>query len=273
MPEGHVIHRLAASFNSLFVPGVVRASSPQGRFDAGAALIDGRRARGFEAYGKHLLGHFTGLEESLHIHLGLFGKTSLRAVRDPASETVRLRLAQAARKPGATAMDLTGPTTCDLLTPDELAALLARIGPDPIRADADPERGWARVHKSSRSIGELLMDQRVAAGVGNIYRAEVLFRAGLDPTTTGRAVSRSQWDAMWADLVELMAYGVATGRIDTVREEHGPQAQGRRPRVDAHGGEVYVYRREGEPCLVCGAGVRRADMGGRNLFWCPRCQV
>ncbi len=88
----------------------------------------------------------------------------------------------------------------------------------------------------------------------------------------GRTLRVSQWQAMWADLVELMHEGVRTGRIDTVRPEHTPEAMGREPRRDDHGGEVYVYRRDGRPCHVCGASVRTTELASRNLFWCPRCQ-
>ena len=84
--------------------------------------------------------------------------------------------------------------------------------------------------------------------------------------------TRRQFDAIWADLVALMAEGVATGRIDTVRPEHTPEAMGRDPRRDDHGGEVYVYRRQGLPCHVCGTRVRTEVLAGRNSFWCPRCQ-
>jgi endonuclease VIII len=116
------------------------------------------------------------------------------------------------------------------------------------------------------------MDQHVLSGVGNVYRAELLYRHTLHPLRPGRTLRKKQWDAMWADLVELMAEGVVTGRIDTVRPEHTPEAMGRPPRVDDHGGEVYVYRRTGMDCLVCGSHVRTAVLEGRNLFWCPRCQ-
>ena len=77
---------------------------------------------------------------------------------------------------------------------------------------------------------------------------------------------------MWADLVTLMRTGVRVGRIDTVRPEHLPEAMGRSARVDRHGGEVYVYRRPGQPCLVCGTEVARGPLAGRNLYWCPVCQ-
>lgn len=121
-------------------------------------------------------------------------------------------------------------------------------------------------------MGDLLLDQSVIAGVGNVYRAEVLFRQRLHPARPGSTLRRSRFGAVWADLVTLMADGVRTGRIDTVRPEHTPEAMGRPPRRDDHGGEVYVYRRHGQPCLVCGTRVRTEPLAGRNAFWCPRCQ-
>ena len=149
---------------------------------------------------------------------------------------------------------------------------MGRLGPDPLRADADPDRAWARISKSPRTIGDLLLDQAVMAGIGNVYRAEVLFRHRIHPRRPGRTLRVGQWRAMWDDLVVLMAEGVRTGRIDTVRPEHTPEAMGRPPRVDDHGGEVYVYRRTGQPCLVCGSLVRTDVLVGRNIFWCPSCQ-
>ena len=116
------------------------------------------------------------------------------------------------------------------------------------------------------------MDQKVLAGVGNVYRAEVLFRHRIHPLRPGNTLRVGQWRAMWADLVDLMGEGVRSGRIDTVRPEHTPEAMGRAPRKDDHGGEVYVYRRTSMPCLVCGATVRTGELVGRNIFWCPRCQ-
>ena len=116
------------------------------------------------------------------------------------------------------------------------------------------------------------MDQEVLAGVGNVYRAEVLFRHRMHPLRPGQTLRRGQFQAIWDDLVVLMAEGVRTGRIDTVRPEHTPEAMGRPARRDDHGGEVYVYRRTGQPCLVCGSAVRTGVLVGRNLFWCPQCQ-
>ncbi|MGH3702886.1 MAG: zinc finger domain-containing protein [Pseudonocardiaceae bacterium] len=106
----------------------------------------------------------------------------------------------------------------------------------------------------------------------NVYRAELLFRHQLDPLRPGAELRTDQWVALWSDLVELMGDGVRRGRIDTVAPEHDPIHTGRAPRQDRHGGEVYVYRRTGAPCLVCGTTVVTARHVGRNLYWCPHCQ-
>ncbi|MGD9483010.1 DNA-formamidopyrimidine glycosylase family protein [Streptomyces sp. TRM70308] len=285
MPEGHTIHRLAAAYRERFGGGPVRASSPQGTFADGAALLDGRWLTTAEAVGKHLFLGFLGPPGPqgsregrapgpgvgwVHIHLGLFGKVYFGApgdADDPPAPTVRLRLAGERGH-----ADLRGPTRCALVTDADKAAVAARLGPDPLRPDADPERAWARIARSRTAIAALLLDQKVVSGVGNVYRAEVLFRHGVDPYRPGRELTRAQWRALWEDLVELMPHGVRSGRIDTVRPEHTPEAMGRPPRVDDHGGEVYVYRRAGRPCHVCAARVRTAELAGRNLFWCPACQ-
>jgi formamidopyrimidine-DNA glycosylase len=266
LPEGHTLHRLAGDLLARFGGHAVRSSSPQGRF--AAERLDGRVLTTAEAHGKHLLVGFADVAEQVHIHLGLYGTvTLLEGDEHPVVGQVRWRLAT----PDATA-DLRGPTACELLDPDRVDALVARLGPDPLRADADPERAWVRVSRSRTPVAALLMDQSVLAGVGNVYRAEVLFRHGLDPMTPGRDLDRATWDAIWSDLVGLMHRGVATGRIDTVRPEHEPEAMGRPPRQDDHGGEVYVYRRGGQDCLVCGTTVVRNSLAQRSLFWCPTCQ-
>lgn len=268
MPEGHTIHRLAADHRQTFAGRAVAASSPQGKFAGGAALLDGRVLHTADAHGKHLFLGFGGAAGWIHIHLGLYG--TFRFGTGPAPEPVgqvRLRLATAEAY-----ADLRGPTRCALITDEEKRAVAERLGPDPLRADDDPGRAWARISRSRTAVAALLMDQRIIAGVGNVYRAEVLFRHGIDPYRPGRDLTRAEWDALWADLGALMREGVRLGRIDTVRPEHTPEAMGRPPRVDDHGGEVYVYRRAPLPCLLCGGAIRTATLAARNLFWCPDCQ-
>ncbi|MEU4212212.1 DNA-formamidopyrimidine glycosylase family protein [Streptomyces sp. NPDC026206] len=268
MPEGHTIHRLAADHRDRFADRPVRATSPQGKFADSAALIDGKVLETAEAHGKHLFLGFEGAQW-VHIHLGLFGKYTWGAGQaPPATATVRLRLAA----PDAYA-DLRGPTTCALITDAEKQAIHDRLGPDPLRAGDDRGKAWQRISRSRTTVAALLMDQKIVAGVGNVYRAEVLFRHGIDPYRPGRDLTRSEWDAIWSDLVVLMHEGVRNNRIDTVRPEHTPEAMGRPPRVDDHGGEVYVYRRTGQPCHICGGMIRTAGLAARNLFWCADCQT
>ncbi len=269
MPEGHTLHRLAGHLTDAFAGRPVAVSSPQGRFAASAALLDGQVLLDAQAWGKQLFVEFPG-ERFVHVHLGLIGKfdvhTGVAEVPAPVGQ-VRLRISH-----DTAYADLRGASACELWTSAQRAAVIAAAGPDPLRADADPSRAWERIRRSRLPIGALLMDQSVLAGVGNVYRAELLFRHRMHPLRPGKTLRRAQWLAMWDDLVVLMAEGVRTGRIDTVRPEHTPEAMGRAPRKDDHGGEVYVYRRHGQPCLVCTRPVRTEVLQGRNSFWCPRCQ-
>ncbi|WP_405555741.1 Fpg/Nei family DNA glycosylase [Streptomyces sp. NBC_01171] len=268
MPEGHTIHRLAQDYAERFAGTAPLVTSPQGKFTDAAELLNGAELTTTDAHGKHL---FLGFRDSdwVHIHLGLFGKVAFGpAPAPPPTDTVRLRLAN-----DTAYVDLRGPTTCALITDTEKRAIHDRLGPDPLRPDADPATAWERIRRSRTSVAALLMDQKIIAGVGNVYRAEVLFRHGIDPYRAGRDLTRAEWDAIWADLVALMRQGVRHNRIDTVRPEHTPDAMGRPPRVDDHGGEVYVYRRATLPCHLCGTEIRTADLAARNLFWCPGCQL
>ncbi len=251
----------------MFAGRTVSVASPQGRFTEGARRLDGRPLTDAEAHGKHLLLRFDH-DQVLHVHLGIYGTYAFGPGPAPVpTGAVRLRLTA-----DTGYADLRGPNACELLEPGGVKTLRDRLGPDPLRGDADPDLAWRRIERSRTPIAVLLLDQMVVAGPGNIYRAEVLFRAGVDPLLPGRDLTRRQWTAIWADLVTLMADGVRTGRIDTVRPEHTPEAMGRPPRVDDHGGEVYVYRRAGQPCLICATTVLTNRLAARNLFWCPGCQ-
>ncbi len=239
-------------------------SSPQGRFVSGAALADGLILEKSEAWGKHLLHHYE-TDLIVHIHLGLYGKFTQQAVpMDDPVGAVRLRMV--GEKYGT---DLRGPTACEIYTEQQLDALKDRLGPDPLRRDADPELAWARITKSRTPIGTLLMDQSVLAGVGNVYRAEILFRHEMNPMRPGKDLDHSEWDALWLDLVDLMKIGVRRGKIITIRpdDDYGEGGgTGQRPRN-------YVYRRAGLPCRVCGTEIMHSVLQARNLFWCPVCQV
>jgi endonuclease-8 len=264
MPEGHTLHRLARRHQRLFGGALVAVGSPQGRFAAGAAAVDGRILARAEAYGKHLF-HRYERDLVVHVHLGLYGTFTEGEL--PAPEPVgQVRM----RMVGPTHFtDLRGATSCEVLSAAEVRALTDRLGPDPLRRRPDPERAWTRLHRSRVSIAALLMDQSVIAGIGNVYRAELLFRHYVDPYLPGRDLPRDTWEAMWADLVTLMRDGVRRGRIVTwPRQLSVPPGSRSRPGA----ARVAVYRRTGEPCPRCGTPVRTAELVARNLFWCPTCQ-
>lgn len=238
-------------------------SSPQGRFAEGAALLDGCVLESTDAWGKHLFHRYGDLW--LHVHLGLYGKFRDGALPAPEPRgALRLRLVGE-----ATWVDLRGPTACEVLPDEGRAALVARLGPDPLRPRADVDAFLDRVGRSRAPIATLLMDQSVIAGVGNVYRAEVLFRHRIAPLTPGRDVPREVVEAVWEDLVELLAAGVRAGRIVTTHPDDRERPHGRPRRADAH----YVYGRAGEPCRWCGTEVLAAEHAGRRLFWCPVCQA
>ena len=269
MPEGHTIHRLARDHADWFAGSKVRVASPQGRFATAAALLDRSRLVTTDAYGKHLFHHYDG-GRSVHIHLGLFGKVFHHALEatDPERsappaprETVRYRVQGREH-----VIDLVGATACELLDAVEVDAIVARLGPDPIRDDADPERAWAALQRRSVGIGRALMDQSVLAGVGNVYRAEVLYVHGLHPDVASRDVPRDVWDSMWSTLVVWLRRGVKERRIITVDPKELGVPRSRIRRADA----TYVYHQE--RCRRCGTEVRRYDLAGRWAYACETCQ-
>ena len=263
MPEGHTIHRLARDHRPHLVGKAVAASSPQGRFATGAEMLDGRVVERIHPYGKHLFYEFEG-DVLLHVHLGLYGSWVHGAHPAPEPKgALRLRLTT-----DESWLDLRGPTACELFTPADRDRVLARLGPDPLHKDADPAPAWKRISGSRTAVGALLMDQSVLAGVGNVYRAEVLYRAGLSPFRPGREVPERIWDGMWEDLKVLLRAGVRAGHIVTTHREDRDRRSGPARRED----RFYVYRRHGLPCRRCGTEVRTEEMVGRNLYWCPVCQ-
>jgi endonuclease-8 len=264
VPEGHTIHRLASQQQRLFGGRIVHVSSPQGRFADGAAMLDGQVLSRADAVGKHLLLNFRGAP-TLHIHLGLYGKVAT-GTGDPPVPRGALRLRMVTDTAWS---DLRGPTACELIDPPEIALLFARLGPDPLRRDADPLRAYERISRSRTTIAALLMDQKVVAGIGNVYRAELLYRHRVDPFVPGRAISLDGWLMMWNDLVTLMQFGVRSGRIETLRTQDRVRKRGALSRSEAG----YVYRRAGLPCRVCGTEIRTEVLAARNLFWCPQCQA
>lgn len=338
MPEGHSVHRIARQFDRNYVGRPVAASSPQGRFAEGAAIIDGRTATRVRAQGKQMFLEFDD-DIWLRVHLGLYGawdfsgeidvdptiasangrmgqtnqrgtvldpvydpvyddagENSLTSIGAPRKARVHVRMSEqttglpdagetdAAWPPppvgqvrlrlltALTCADLRGPTACVLQTPDEMLATLAKLGPDPLVDDVTEgeERFVAAVRRKPTSIALLLMDQSVVGGIGNVYRAELLFRARLNPHTPGRDVPEETVRELWRDWVRLLAIGVETGQMMTM-DDLSPE--GYRKAMASRDDRHWVYRRAGLPCRVCGTSIILEELATRKLYWCPVCQA
>ncbi len=262
MPEGHTIHRLARDLRASFAGRAVAVSSPQGRFAASG--VDGRVLETVEAHGKHL---FLGFDDDtwVHVHLGLFGRVTLGPRPEPPPRgALRMRLVG-----DESYADLRGPTVCAVVDDASKRAVQARLGEDPLRRDSDGGRAVARLRRRRIPAAAVLLDQSVVAGVGNVYRSEVLHRAGVDPCRPANEVSESTWQAVWDDLTVLLHAGVRAGRIVTTAPEHRSRRSGPVRRSDAY----YVYGRAGLPCRRCGSTVMSGQVAARTAFWCPTCQA
>ena len=261
MPEGHTIHRHARLQNADMAGRQLGVTSPQGWAADAAAELDGRVLERIEAYGKHLFYRFEGAP-ALQVHLGLFGKFwRWDEPAPPTRATTRLRFTG-----GDHTLDLTGAIISGLITPEDEAKLLERLGPDPLRADADPEKAWERLRRKRIGLGAALLDQTVIAGLGNAFRAEILFAGGHRPTKPANKLTRKQFDELWATTVDFLKRGERSGKMVTVSREEAGKPPSRLTGSD----RVQVYRRE--TCRRCGSPTRTEKVAGRTLYSCPVCQ-
>ncbi len=265
MPEGHTIHRAARLQNKRFRGHEVQSESPQGRFATGAAQVDGIELSKIHANGKHLFYEFaTG--DIVHVHLGLFGKFRIRSLPtdDPISPNCRWLFSTETDR-----LHLAGPTACEVIDADQMDSIRDRLGPDPLvkkHPDDPVEKLAQRLSRRSIPIGAAILDQKVIAGLGNVYRAEILYLIGLDPFTPAKEVGEEYLAQIWAESVRLLTLGEKAGRIVTTE----PGDVGRRRRSDIKRSErLYCYKRDGQPCRRCGDIIRTADIDGRNIWWCP----
>lgn len=295
MPEGNEIHRWAERHNAAFAGRRMNVLPGPGHRFHDAHLVDGKKLMRVHAVGKHLGYEFeNGL--ILHVHLGRFGdwteglgplpepRGALRAVLQRARSGRRSKLGT--RQPGNLSyrkddgtqpfppaevdwIELRGPTDCSVFDPEKWQKLLARLGPDPLGEDArghdNPRHFVDAVLASRKSIAELLMDQEVLSGVGNIYRAEILFLHRVNPFTPGEEMDPKVLKTMWKDLIPLLKDGMLDRRIVCTKRVHRPSKKQPAQRGEEH----YVYRRQGKPCFVCGQRILHRDLAGRTLFWCP----
>jgi endonuclease-8 len=204
----------------------------------------------------------------LRIHLGIYGKWNWVTeqvqdfLRQPVKGEVRARFYN-----DVALAELRGPTVCEILNKAEVELVLNRLGPDPLNLNLkglERARFIDKVQSSRTAIGLLLMNQSVISGIGNVYRAELLFRAGIDPYTPGNRLSSEQLNELWKDSVALLKIGVKTSFMITRDELFNKNPS----KADRN----FVYKREGQPCRVCGTNISLAIEGGRKLYWCVSCQ-
>ena len=262
MPEGHTLHRIARDHSKWFSGQEMIVTSPQGRFEKEAKKLNGKKLLKAEAFGKHLFYTFggRGKHNILHVHLGLYGKFRIHRNAPPEPRgAVRIRMVGEERS-----FDLNGPNTCELLDNKGFQAIINRLGPDPLHSDADPARAWEKISRSRSAIGALLLNQSVIAGLGNIYRAEILYILGIDPKRIGKKITRDEFDQIWSLSCELLRIGVRYNRIITVLKNEKPLSRLR------SGERLQVYKKES--CSHCASDIKHWELGNRKIYACDKCQ-
>ena len=261
MVEGHSVHRVAVLHRQRLVGKTFKAWSPNGRFKEGASAIDGKRFRSIEAVGKNLFAFFGSEKDPVvvHVHFGMSGNWAVYEDITPPepTSTNRLRL----ECPGLVA-DLSA-MTVQHGGMNLYESKRAKLGEDPLRDDADPEKLWQRVQNSRKSIGALIMDQSFFTGPGNIYRAEILFKARIHPDVPGNELTKSEFDTIWKHTVALLKRGFETGSILTVDPEDA-RAFGK-PKL-----RRYIYNSAKCPC--CNTAILVWQIASRTCYACPSCQ-
>lgn len=262
MPEGDTVHRTAR---------ILREELPGRTIDrlelrqlGVVRELEGRAVEAVEAVGKHVL---VRIESgwTLRVHLGMHGRWRALHARQP-------------RPAAATAVIVVGDSAfiCDRAYRAELIRTravrthpkLARLGPDllaePPRIDEAVRRARLPAH-ADREIADVLLDQRVAAGIGNVYKSEVLFECRIDPRTCVRDIGTETLHTLFAEAARLMRLNLLTRRRESVPIRRRPQPSSVR---------LWVYGRKGKPCLDCGTAIDRFLQGdmARSTYYCPRCQ-
>ncbi|KAI5061868.1 hypothetical protein GOP47_0022407 [Adiantum capillus-veneris] len=279
MVEGPGVHRVAIAHRKLLLGQRVKASSPNGKFRDGAALIDGQVLVLIEAHGKNIFYFFTCLEPAngnetelqhlpesvtvVHIHFGMSGSFQTYTAPGPEPRpATRLRLV--AEKMSVVAH--LSANVCNYGGLEFYRKKVECLGPDPLRTDGDKERLWANLQKSKKKIGAVLMDQSLVAGIGNIYRTELLFVIGLHPNQPASTLTRSTFEQLWSEAQRLLKVGMITGSIITVSQDEAG-----RPFSKLRKGEKrYIYNHK--QCRRCNGEVESWKLAQRTIYACEACQ-
>jgi endonuclease-8 len=257
MPEGDAVWLTARRLHEALAGRVlIRSDFRVPRY--ATANLAGQLVTEAVSRGKHLLVR-TGNGVTVHTHLRMDGSWRVRPARDRVASSHRIRLILANSEWQAVGYQL---GVVEVLPTASEHTVVGYLGPDLLGPDWDPAEAMSRLRaKPARPVGEALLDQRNLAGIGNVYKAELLFLRGISPW---RPVSEV------ADLAALV--GLAQRLLEANKERFGMVTTG----VARRGEETWVYGRAGRPCRRCGTPVQSADQGPateeRITFWCPRCQ-
>jgi endonuclease VIII len=255
MPEGDTIHRAARRVGAALVGHEVESietPQPRHRLDRWPERLAGRAVRSVDARGKHLFVRFEG-DLTLHSHLRMGGQWSVYRRGERWRKSPR-RAWLVIRTPEHEVVQFDGPVL-ELVTDSRTRfdQQLSGLGPDLLADDFSAERFLARLREDdqTRPFGDALLDQRNVAGIGNIWRAEACFLAGIDPRRATAEVSDDE----------------ALAAVRAVRPRMLASAGGEWP-------APFVYKRAGRPCGRCGAAIESGSLGedNRTAYWCPGCQ-
>ena len=266
MPEGHSIRHFANAHDAWFVGNEVEVASPQGRFVEEASVLSGRRLTETSTHGKHLFFHFD--DDIVHVHLGMYGWFRFSNTSDVGAIGPNVRMSIIT---GERASSLSGPTVCKLISHEERLKVISKLGPDPLKIDSDKTAAWDKIAKSNKSIAALLMDQSVIAGIGNVYRAEILFNVRQRPDVSGCDVPASKFEEIWNVAGRMLLAGSRSGTTQVVQRQH--MSDDEIVKFGSHTNASYVYKRSGMPCRVCKTPVASCKVDNRVLYWCPLCQA
>ncbi|MCA9706512.1 MAG: Fpg/Nei family DNA glycosylase [Myxococcales bacterium] len=267
MPEGDSLHTMAASIGPHLVGEPIERLRLRDRGEVG--VVRGHAIDRVEVVGKHLL-VLIARRWTLHVHLGLRGRWRLHESERPSEAAVVASTATLVVPRAALTIARSARHELRPYRDMRLEQELRRLGPDLLAPVFDVAEAVARARAPGHrelAVTDLLLDQTVVAGIGNVYRSEVLFLVGTYPWTPVGALEDATLGTLFECARTLMQSNVGAGSRATVGSLRGERRQPGRPRL-------WVYRREGLPCLRCGTLVRRSIEGrrARSTYWCPRCQ-
>ena len=263
MPEGDNIRQVARALGSELAGRVVDRVELQDRGEL--AELAGRRVESVDAHGKQMLVRIEG-GWTLRVHLGMHGRWA------------RLH-AKGRRPPRPTLVLVSGDTAwvcwrsyrAEAIRTAALAShpRLSRLGPDLLAEPAPIAEAVRRALTpayAGREIGDLVMDQRVAAGIGNVYKSETLFECRVHPRTPVHRLGEAGVTAVYEKAAALLRLNLLV---------RGRRAGPVRRRETPTGKRFWVYMRSGKPCFDCGTPIERFLQGdmGRSTYFCPRCQA